>query len=153
MITNKIIINKFYKLEGKIVKIRKITKSANRIYVTRLDNDSEVIVPMEHSDLILHRIYTIGEVAKIVEKRTDTIRKYEKRNLIPASKKFGEKYQSYENWRYYEHKDVYDMVSFFTGRTPGRPPVKTVPQRIVSINQRVKLGKAKQWRASLKAKQ
>lgn len=143
MISNKIINNKFYKLEGKIVKVRKIMKSANRVYVTRLDNNVDVVVPLEQADLILHRIYTIGEVAKIVEKRADTLRKYEKKNLIPAGKKFGDKYQGYKDWRYYDQNDVYDMVSFFTGRAPGRPPVKTVPQRIVTISQKVRLGRIK----------
>ena len=80
----KIILNKFYKYSDTIVKVKKITKNLNKIYVIDLTTKNEITMPYEGAELIMHRIYTIGEVAKIVEKRPDTIRKYEKRNLIPS---------------------------------------------------------------------
>jgi hypothetical protein len=121
MITKKPILNKFYKYSDTIVKIKKINKTSNKIYAERLDNGDLILIPHQQSDLLLIRLYTVGEVAKIVERRTDTIRKYEKKNLIPQPNIFGEKYKSYQNWRYYEESDVYDMVTFFNDRTPGRP--------------------------------
>jgi hypothetical protein len=140
MITNKIISNKFYKFGNDIVKIVKILKSQNKLVLVNLSNMEQSSMPFEQADLVLHRIYTIGEVSKIVNKRSDTIRKYEKNNLIPQSKKFGDKCVSYKNWRYYDTQDVYDMVAFFSGRIPGRPiNNKTVRQRIISIEQQVKL--------------
>lgn len=138
----KIIVNKFYKFSDTIVKINKITKNLNKVYVTDLTSKEEMVMPYEGCELILHRIYTIGEVAKIVEKRSDTIRKYEKRGLIPSGKKFSESCQSYKNWRYYERQDVYDMVSFFNGRTPGRPVVSnTVNAKIIKLSQKITLGR------------
>ena len=140
MITNKIISNKFYKFGDDIVKVVKILKSQNKFVMINLSNMEESNMPLEQADLILHRIYTIGEVSKIVNKRPDTIRKYEKNNLIPQSKKFGDICLSYKNWRYYDSQDVYDMVSFFSGRTPGRPiNNKSVKQRIISIEQQVRM--------------
>jgi len=140
MITNKIISNKFYKFGDDIVKVVKILKSQNKLVMINLSNMEESNMPLEQADLILHRIYTIGEVSKIVNKRPDTIRKYEKNNLIPQSKKFGDNCLSYKNWRYYDSQDVYDMVSFFSGRTPGRPiNNKSVKQRIISIEQQVRM--------------
>jgi len=140
MITNKIIVNKFYKFGNDIVKILKIFKSQNKILIIKLSSSEEINMPLEQSDLILHRIYTIGEISKIVNKRPDTIRKYEKKNLIPQSKKFGDTGASYKNWRYYDTQDVHDMVSFFSRRSPGRPMNnKTIKQRIISIEQQVKM--------------
>ncbi len=140
MITNKIIVNKFYKFGNDIIKISKIVKSQNKIIMINLSNSKQISMPLEQSDLVLHRIYTIGEVSKIVSKRPDTIRKYEKKNLIPQSKKFGDVCVSYKNWRYYDTQDVHDMVSFFSRRSPGRPVNnKTIKQRIISIEQQVKM--------------
>jgi hypothetical protein len=127
MLKNKLVTNKFYTYSGVIVKLKKISKKQNRIYVERLDNNETIELPYEQCDLILYRIYTVGEVARIVEKRPDTIRKYEKRSLIPEANKFGDKYSGYSSWRYYNQEDVYTMVEFFNTRTPGRPVRKTKP--------------------------
>ena len=60
----KIILNKFYKYSDTIVKVKKITKNLNKIYVIDLTTKEEIIMPYEGAELIMHRIYTIGEVAK-----------------------------------------------------------------------------------------
>jgi hypothetical protein len=140
----KIVINKFYKYSNTIVKVKKITKNLNKILVTDLTSKQEMAMPFEGAELIMHRIYTIGEVAKIVEKRSDTIRKYEKKGLIPSGKKFSESCESYKNWRYYDREDVYNMVSFFNNRTPGRPVSDkniNVQAKVIRISEKIKIGK------------
>jgi len=140
----KIVINKFYKYSNTIVKVKKITKNLNKILVTDLTSKQEMTMPFEGAELIMHRIYTIGEVAKIVEKRSDTIRKYEKKGLIPSGKKFSESCESYKNWRYYDREDVYNMVSFFNNRTPGRPVSDkniNVQAKVIRISEKIKIGK------------
>lgn len=121
MLKNKLTTNKFYLYAGNIVKLKKINKKQNKIYIEKLDSSEVIELTYEQHELILYRIYTVGEVAKIVEKRADTIRKYEKKMLIPDAKKFGEKYKGYADWRYYSEDDVYSMVEFFNTRVPGRP--------------------------------
>lgn len=137
MLKNKPITNKFYLYASKIVKIKKIAKRQNKIYVERLDNGEGIEIPYEQSELILYRIYTVGEVAKIVEKRADTIRKYEKKNLIPEASKFGEEYNGYSDWRYYKESDVYEMIEFFNTRIPGRPVAKK--HNIKKLEQKVQM--------------
>lgn len=140
LLQDKIVKNKFYKYSETIVKIKKIVKNMNQIYAVDLTTKKDVVFPYNNAELILHRIYTIGEVAKIVEKRPDTIRKYEKRDLIPSGKKFSETCDGYKNWRYYEKQDVYDMVAFFNGRTPGRPSNnKPVQAKVIRMSQKIKL--------------
>lgn len=139
-----ILINKFYKYSNIIIKVKKIAKNLNKITAIDLTNKEEIVMPYQGAELIMYRIYTIGEVAKIVEKRSDTIRKYEKKGLIPNGKKFNESCQSYRNWRYYERDDVYNMVAFFNKRSPGRPAHQrniNVKANVIKISGTVKLGR------------
>ena len=76
MLKNKLTTNKFYLYAGNIVKLKKINKKQNKIYIEKLDSSEVIELTYEQHELILYRIYTVGEVAKIVEKRADTIRKY-----------------------------------------------------------------------------
>jgi hypothetical protein len=142
MLTAKLIQNKFYLYSGTIVKIKKINKSVNKIYVEKLIDDSRVVIPFQQNELLLKRIYTVGEVAKIVERRPDTIRKYEKRGLIASAEKFGSEYGAYSSWRYYNEDDVYQMVEFFSSRNPGRPTNDadiSIDNKIKTLNNKVKL--------------
>jgi hypothetical protein len=126
MVRNNLTTNKFYTYADIIVKLKRINKKANKIYVERLDTNETIELPYQQHELILYRIYTVGEVAKIVEKRPDTIRKYEKRSLIPSAEKFGDAYNGYSSWRFYREQDVYTMVEFFNSRVPGRPVKKNI---------------------------
>ena len=101
-------------------------------------------MPLGGSEILLSRIYTIGEVAKIVERRSDTIRKYERSGLIPKPVDLGDDYPSYKNWRFYSYADVHEILDFFSDRNPGRPskqePVRElVNTNIKNLNQKVKM--------------
>jgi len=144
MISAKPTTNKFYKYAGNIVKIKKISRNKNKIYLENLIDKETIVIPYEQSEILITRLYTVGEVAKIVERRPDTLRKYERRNLIPSAEKFGEKYIGYSNWRYYDQSAVYEMVEFFNQRVQGRPVTKkgnTVENKIHTLEQKVKLHK------------
>jgi hypothetical protein len=122
--------------------LKKISKSSNKIIAERVDNGEQITLPYEQVDLLISRLYTVGEVAKIVERRSDTLRKYEKRGLIPSSEKFGEKYKSYKNWRFYDEAGVYELVSFFNDRVPGRPAkqkVSNIESKLKNIKEKTKV--------------
>jgi hypothetical protein len=141
---NKIITNKFYIYANHFVKVKRINKSTAKITLVNLLDNSIIDIPSESSDLLLRRIYTVGEVAKIVGRQPNTLRKYERKNLITSPKKFGEAYKGYKNWRYYQESDVYDIVEFFNNRVQGRPVNKSrgfVATTIKTLNQKVKLHK------------
>jgi hypothetical protein len=144
MIQKKPIVNKFYKYAGNIVKIKKISKAKNKIYLENLIDKETITIPYEQSEILIVRLYTVGEVAKIVERRPDTLRKYERRNLIPSAEKFGDEYTGYSNWRYYDEGAVYEMVEFFNQRVQGRPILSkknTVENKIQLLSEKVKLHK------------
>lgn len=142
MITEKLIVNKIYLYKNILHKVRRIQKSKKRALIQNLMTGEEVFVAIDQHELLLSRVYTIGEVAKIVERRPDTIRKYERKGLIPKPLKIEEDYPSYRNWRFYTGPDVYEMVEFFSDRSPGRPTREKsveVKDRIKTLNQKVKL--------------
>lgn len=140
MFQNKILPNKFYKYSDTFVKIKKITKYNNTIVCVDIKTNEQIDIPLVGSEILLKRIYTVGEVAKIVDREPNTLRKYEKKNLIVLSKKFDEDCGNYKNWRYYDESDIYGMVEFFNTRKSGRPVTgKTVTSKIKEINQKVKL--------------
>jgi hypothetical protein len=138
MLTNKPIVNKFYLYKTKLFKIKKIQKTANAIIIVSVVDNDEVVIPMTGADILLTRLYTIGELAKILDKRSDTIRKYEKNGLVPKPFIIDGLENSYKNWRFYREGDVYDMISFFSSRTPGRPVIKKdVNSSIKTLKQKV----------------
>lgn len=140
LLNDKFIQNKLYKFGNKIVKIKKIQKLKNIITTIDVASNELIEFPLIGSELVLHRLYTIGEISKIVERRPDTIRKYEKKGLLPKPESFDES-GSYKNWRLYSASHVYEMVEFFNGRSSGRPPAGTnaVTAKIQTLNQKVKM--------------
>jgi hypothetical protein len=142
VLTEKILKNKIYLYSGVLHKAKRIQKTKNRAILQNLLTMEEVVVPIEQSELILQRLYTIGEISKIVERRPDTIRKYERNGLIPKPLNLNHEYPSYKNWRFYTGADVYEMVEFFSTRTPGRTPKTSnamVNDRIKNLSQKVKM--------------
>lgn len=144
MISDKVITNKVYLYADTLHKVKKIQKKNGKVYLQSMKDSSEVIIPLAGADLLLFRVYTIGEVAKIVDRRPDTIRKYERSGLIPKPVSYGEDYPSYKNWRFYSSPDVYEIVEFFSSRSPGRPvknarSSESVDSRIQNLNQKVRM--------------
>lgn len=137
MLTNKIIINKFYLYKTNLVKVKKIHKSTNVVIVRNLDTNEDTDIPIAGSEILLTRLYTIGELAKIIGKRSDTLRKYEKQGLLPKSGTSSNSNNYYNNWRFYTESDVYDVIAFFSGRTPGRPAGMNVSQNIINLKKKV----------------
>jgi hypothetical protein len=141
VITNKIIENKFYLYKTKPYKVKKILRASNSVILKSILDNSEEAIPYNGGELLLKRFYTIGELAKITGKRTDTLRKYEKIGILPKPSFFIEDAKnSYKNWRFYTEDEVYDAVSFFSGRVPGRPTKKSssdIKNAIVAIREKV----------------
>lgn len=83
---NRVVSNKFYRYANHLVKIKKISKTSNRITLLNLQDNTIIEIPLKSSDLLLKRIYTVGEVAKIVDRQPNTLRKYEKESYRFAKK-------------------------------------------------------------------
>lgn len=141
MISDKIIENKVYLYSGVLHKVKRVQKKRNNIILLNMSSYEEIDIPFNGSEILLTRVYTIGELSKIIARRPDTIRKYEKSGLIPKPMDISDVYPKHKNWRFYRQSDVYEMVEFFASRVPGRPPkvsASNVPGKLNSLNNKVK---------------
>lgn len=133
MLTDKIIVKKIYLYSGTLHKVKKIQKNRKVVILRDLMTGDLVGIPLGGAEILLSRVYSIGEVARIVERKTNTLRKYERAGLIPKPFFVGEEYPAFRGWRFYTSQDVYEIVEFFSNRTPGRP-TKSIPIVDVKIN-------------------
>ena len=121
--------NKVYAYGPDLVKVLSIHKKFNRIKIKQLVSEDILEIPLDSAYLFLKRVYTIGEVAKIVQRKPDTIRRYERLGHLSPPKRVGGD-SGLKNWRFYTQEDAADMLLFFSERKPpGRPVNKTITNR------------------------
>ena len=68
MISKKPTANKFYKYAGNIVKIKKIVKAKNKIYLEQLSDKTVIDIPYEQSEILIMSVskVTVEEFSKII---------------------------------------------------------------------------------------
>ena len=112
-----------------MVKVLSVHKKFNKVKIKQLISENILEIPFDNAYLFLKRVYTIGEVAKIVQRKPDTIRRYERLgHLSPPKRVEGD--SGLKNWRYYTQEDASDMIQFFSERKPpGRPVNKKITNR------------------------
>jgi hypothetical protein len=127
----------FY-LEGDVVvKAIRYLRRENKVLFVRLDTGDEYFDEYKGSALFRKRIFTIGEVAKLVGRKAGTVREYERTGLLPPASRFEYKGVSY---RYYNYSDVRDLESFFSSRKVGRP-AKSIVHSASALKKRIREAK------------
>ena len=125
----KVSLNKVYSYGPDLVKVLSIHKKFNKIKIKQLISEDTLEIPLDSAYLFLTRVYTIGEVAKIVQRKPDTIRRYERLGHLSPPKRVGGD-SGLKKWRFYTQDDAADMLSFFSERKPpGRPSKKNITSR------------------------
>jgi DNA-binding transcriptional MerR regulator len=67
-------------------------------------------------------LFRIGEVAKFLQRSTETLRRYETSGLIPRARKYSTGKNSI---RLYNEKELLELADFFALRSPPGRPEKT----------------------------
>ena len=125
----KVLPNKVYLYGPDLVKIRSVHIKFNKLKIKELVSGKVLEIPLDNANLFLRRVYTIGEVAKIVQRMPDTIRRYERLGYLSPPKRVDGG-SGFKNWRYYTQEDAADMLRYFSDRKPpGRPANKTITNR------------------------
>ena len=121
--------NKVYSYGPDLVKVLSTHKKFNKVKIKQLVSGDVLEIPLDSAYLFLKRVYTIGEVAKIVQRKPDTIRRYERLGHLSPPKRVGGD-SGLRKWRFYTQVDAADMLLFFSERKPpGRPANKKITNR------------------------
>jgi len=121
--------NKVYAYGPDLVKVLSTHKKFNKVKIKQLVSGDILEIPLDSAYLFLKRVYTIGEVAKIVQRKPDTIRRYERLGHLSLPKRVGGN-SGLRKWRFYTQVDAADMLLFFSERKPpGRPLKKNTTSR------------------------
>lgn len=91
----------------------------------RYDIFSKEDIEYDTAPYYLKPLFKIGEVAKMLNRSTDTIRKYENLQLIDKAKQYLISDNGKTKVRFYTETDVYDLMGFFANRRSVGRPCKT----------------------------
>lgn len=81
--------------------------------------------PFDVASQVFKPVFRIGEVARMIDRKPDTLRKYERKGLIPKVKQYYVGHNQRSKMRIYTKDDIADLVEFFERQpNPGRPSDK-----------------------------
>ena len=123
LIKNRLFLND----KGDIIRVISIVKKANTVNVFNYSSFTSDVIEYDTASYYLSPVFRIGEVARIIDKKADTIRKYEKSGLIPQARKVNLNKEGTSSIRIYTLRDVYDLLEIFSMRNKaGRPTSHTM---------------------------
>lgn len=122
----------FYLLpSGTLVKILKIKRDRNSIIIRRYDSYTNDMIEFDIAPMMLTPMFNIDDVARMVSKKKDTLRKYEREGFIPRARQFSLNPEGSYKLRLYSWKDILDLVEALDRRRPvGRPSSLNQPKKI-----------------------
>jgi DNA-binding transcriptional MerR regulator len=95
---------------------------------------SEDRLELDTAHLFLRPVFMINDVAKMLDRKPDTIRKYEKRGLTAVAKQYKIN-KSGGHRRFYTEEDILELADFFAARrSVGRPSNKKHISKINKYN-------------------
>jgi hypothetical protein len=100
----------------------------------RYDTFDKQCIEYDTAPHYLIPLFKISEVAIILNRSVETIRKYENQGLIVKAKKYSISKEGKLSIRLYRESDIYDLYDFFSQRrSVGRP---SKMNQISKINQK-----------------
>jgi hypothetical protein len=112
----------FFNDKNDLIRIISIVKRENIINIFDYSKFDKDIIEYDTASYYLRPVFRIGEVARILDKKPDTIRKYEQTGVIPKATKVFLNEDSSSAIRIYTLKDIYDLLEIFSMRNKsGRP--------------------------------
>lgn len=112
--------------KSEIIRIVSIVKKANTVNIFNYNSFTFGVMEYDTASYYLSPVFRIGEVSRIIDKKADTIRKYEKSGLIPKARMIALNPDASASIRVYTLRDVYDLLEIFSMRNKaGRPKVQS----------------------------
>jgi len=99
-----------------------INKKENRVVLFKYDTFSKEAVEYDTAPYFLIPLFKIGEVAQMLNRSVETLRRYESLDLLDKAKKYRISEKSNQSIRLYTEQDIEKLAVFFANRRPvGRP--------------------------------
>jgi hypothetical protein len=119
----KITKNHYYLNRDKaLIRVISVNKKENRVVLYRYDTFLKEAIEYDTAPHYLVPMFKIGEVAKMLNRSVETIRKYEGQGLIPKANQFSISEAGKLSIRLYTEKEIYELAEFFSQRrSVGRP--------------------------------
>lgn len=106
----------YYNQHGVLVRVIGVNKKFNRVTIFRHDDFSQDYIEHDTAGYYLHPVFKIGDVARMLNRRTDTLRKYERNGLIPKPAMHPITVDDKYGIRIYTEQNILDLVDFFANR-------------------------------------
>lgn len=122
----------FYLLpSGVLIKILSIRRERNILVVRKYDSFENDTMPFDIAPRMLEPLFNISDAAKIVNKKPDTLRKYERQGHIPKVRQFALNERGSYKLRLYSRHDILNLVEALERRRPpGRPGKTNMPGKL-----------------------
>lgn len=110
---------KYFLLQGKtLAKILSVNERENRVVLYRYDKFEREHIEYDTAQFYLIPMFKIGELAKMIHRSTDTIRKYERQGLIDRPTKYVLSLDGATAHRFYTVEQVEKIAMFFALQPP-----------------------------------
>ena len=128
----KIKVGRLYRMpNGDAVRVVRADWSKNLVIIHNFHSHSNDIIEYTEASEVFVPLLKIGDVAKIIGRKSATIRKYESLGLLPAVEKISLSHDGKATTRVYSPQDIEEIVEFFHRRKPAGRPYK---QKLPNIN-------------------
>lgn len=128
----KIKVGRLYRIpNGNAVRVVRTDWSKNLVIFHNCHSHSNDAIEYTQAAETFVPLLKIGEVAKLIGRKSATLRKYENLGLLPSVEKISLSYEGKATTRVYSPQDIEEIVEFFDRRRPAGRPYK---QKIPNIN-------------------
>lgn len=119
----KIKVGKLYiKPDNCVVRVMGVNIALKNVIVYNYHSHTNEVVPIDIAADSFGQAYKLADAARVVGKKSATIRKYENTGLIPKARKITTNPEGRAQTRVYSQEDLDQLVIFFERRRPaGRP--------------------------------
>ncbi len=120
--------------EKVLVRVTSVNKKENRVVLYRYDTFTKEAMEYDTAPNYLVPLFKIGDLAKMLNRSVETIRKYEGQDLIPKANQFSISEAGKLSIRLYTEKEARELAEFFANRrSVGRP---SEINKVSKINQK-----------------
>lgn len=116
----RVIKGKLYLLpSGNLARVVAVDDSSNRVIIYNYHSRQNEVIDYSFATQILSPVFKISEVARMLGKKSDTLRRYERLGKISPARQY--RLGKRNSMRVYTESDIEQLAEFFDEQVVGRP--------------------------------